>query len=52
MRNGKDVVDVPPRETTNRSPRLAAFRRLAARPTNEQDAADYFARLDAAKGTR
>jgi hypothetical protein len=40
------------REIASRSPRLAAFRRLAERPTNEQDAADYFARREAAKGAR
>ena len=48
----KDTVNAALREVANRSRRLAAFRRLAARSTNEQDAADYFARREAAKGTR
>jgi Arc/MetJ family transcription regulator len=48
----KDTVNAALREVANRSRRMAAFRRLAARSTNEQDAADYFARREAAKGAR
>jgi Arc/MetJ family transcription regulator len=48
----KDTVNAALREVANRSRRLAAFRDLASRPTNEQDAEDYFARRDAAKGRR
>jgi hypothetical protein len=47
-----ETVDAVLREVANCCPRTAAFRRLAARSTNEQDAADYFARREAAKGAR
>jgi hypothetical protein len=48
----KDMVNATLREMANRSRRIAAFRRLAARSTNEQDATDYFARRGAAKDVR
>jgi Arc/MetJ family transcription regulator len=48
----KDTVNAALREIANRSRRLAAFRRLAERPTNQEDASDYFARREAAKGAR
>ena len=48
----KDTVNAALREVANRSRRMAAFRRLAARSTNEQDAADYFARREASKSAR
>ena len=48
----KDTVNAALREIANRNRRLAAFRHLAERPTNEQDAADYFARRAAAKSPR
>lgn len=37
------------RESAARANPMNAFRRLAARPTNDADAADYFARRAAAK---
>jgi len=46
----KDTVNAALREIAGRSRRLAAFRRLAARPTNQEDAEEYFARREAAKG--
>lgn len=48
----KDTVNAALREVANRSRRMAAFRRLAARSTNEHDADEYFARREAAKGNR
>lgn len=48
----EDTVNAALREVVGRSRRLAAFRRLAARPGNEQDAEDYFARHDAARADR
>lgn len=48
----KDTVNAALREIASRSRRLAAFRRLSARPTNQEDAAEFFARREAAKGTR
>jgi Arc/MetJ family transcription regulator len=48
----KDTVNAALREIANRNRRLAAFRHLAERPTNEQDAADYFTRRAAAKSSR
>jgi Arc/MetJ family transcription regulator len=48
----KDTVNAALHEIADRSRRLAAFRRLAERPTGQEDAADYFARREAAKGAR
>lgn len=45
-----DTVNAALREVANRPRRLVAFRRLMARPTNPEDAADYFARREAGKG--
>jgi hypothetical protein len=44
--------DAAPHEVATPSRRLAALRRLMARPGNAEDAADYFARREAAKGAR
>ena len=48
----QDTVNAALREIASRSRRLAAFHRLAMRPTNQADANDYFARREAAKGPR